>query len=190
MRALVDDACVIQDDPPAVSLGALLFASIALIVIVGFAGLLGGGGFRGVMRALLGLMVLAFGAATVASVYAGFSLASKGGGMLVFLAIPAGLVTCFAAIFFSTVGDASRMERMSPREREAYADTQFDAVRDSLTASIARKRKQLGRFWLSPSRRRALEAGLAAEEALLRDTTQLEASYRAETSRHDRGQGA
>jgi hypothetical protein len=160
------------------SLGTLLFASIALIVMVGFAGLLAGGGFRGAMRALLGLMVLVFGAATLASLYAGFALASQGGGMLVFLAIPAGLVTCFAAIFFSTLGDAAGLERMSPREREAYADTQFDAMRESLTASIAEKRKQLGRFWLSPSRRRSLEASLAVEESLLRDSSRLETDYR------------
>lgn len=160
------------------TVSTIIFGTIALAAVLGFMGMLGGSGLRGVARALLGLMVLAFGALTLACLYGSVALSDRGGAVLIFLALPAGLLTWIAMVFFSSVGDTGRFARMTPGEQRAYADTQFDAVRDSLEQSIAHKRKRLQGFWLRGAKRRSLQASLAAEESLLRETAMLERRYR------------
>lgn len=160
------------------TLATVVFATLALTAALGFSGILGGSGLRGVARALLGLMVLVLGGLTLACLYGAVALADRGGAVLFFIAVPAGLLTWIALAFFSSTGDATRFARMSRGEQQAYADTQFNAVRDSLEQSIARKRQRLQSFWLWGTKRRALQASLAAEESLLRGTAMLERSYR------------
>ncbi len=124
--------------------------------------------------------------ATLGLLYGSFALSREGGGVLLFLAIPAGVVAWIAGnMFFASV------------EHESYYDNTvdgkiqhniglLDAGEAQLRESIARKSAERGGFWLSAKRRARLDQDIAHEQWLLAQLPKLRPSLlRPETYKGD-----
>ena len=167
-------------------MGTLTIIGVAAALLLGALGIYRKSAVRKVARLVLGIFFALAALATLGLLYGSFALSREGGGVLLFLAIPAGVVAWIAGnMFFASV------------EHESYYDNTvdgkiqhniglLDAGEAQLRESIVRKSAERGGFWLSAKRRARLDQDIAHEQWLLAQLPKLRPSLlRPETYKGD-----
>lgn len=154
----------------------MLLVLIALGLVV-----LGSGRFRGIRLAsrLLSFVGLVFfGLVTLASLYGMFALGDKGGGALLFIAVPAGIITglfCFA--FTSSLGtEAFVALPLQEQLEQTRAGVDEEILR--LERRLAEAEAKCHRFWIASTTRERLRSEIERDRLLLDRLRTLQAAIR------------
>ena len=148
-------------------MGTLTIIGVAVAILLGALGIYRKSAVRKVARFVLGIFFALAALATLGLLYGSFALTREGGGVLLFLAIPAGIVAWVAgSMFFASVEQESYYAK-TVDEKIGHNIAQLDAGEAQLRESIARKTAERGRFWLSAKRRERLDRDIAHEQWLL-----------------------
>jgi hypothetical protein len=156
----------------------LIVGVIAVLGVLGMLGVFGRGIFGTLARIVLLIVTLAFAALTVFCLYAMVAGDGRGAGVLIFLAIPAGVITLIAFNMLMGSIDASRYHDLSPIGQHQFANESMDAARSTFADLVAEKESQLGKWWLMPARRRRLERERDEANNMLRTMDLMEKRYR------------
>ncbi|MCL4777166.1 MAG: hypothetical protein KJ054_06625 [Gammaproteobacteria bacterium] len=154
----------------------LLIVFIALGAVV-----LGSHRFRGLRVASRVLSVvgfLFFGLISLACVYGMFALGDKGAGVLLFIAVPSGVI---AALFFFALKSSWGTEafaRLPPGEQLEQTRSGVDADIVRLEREIAAATAKLDRFWVPSSTRERLRREVTSNRRKLEELRKLQAAMK------------
>jgi hypothetical protein len=141
------------------------FAAIALLL-----GLLAShrkASVRSTGRFFLGFLFALSLAATLAILYGAFALASKGGGVLTFFAVPSGIVAWITGyMYFGTRKDEQYFD-LSTEEKIRHNLAQHGETVANLRASIAKKTAARNKLFVSHGQRDRLRREIEREQELL-----------------------
>lgn len=101
-----------------------------------------------------------FGLVAAASLVGMVVLADRGGGALLFLALPAGFI---AWLFLNALSASRDFERMQSLPADARRDRTLDLLDQQIAAQervVAERTRQLESFWITPAKRRRLRDDL------------------------------
>lgn len=157
-------------------MGSLLLVLVTIALVVGFFGWHRSSGVRATARWVSGLLFLVLLAATLAMIYGTFALSSKGGGVLILLALPLGIVTWIAGAAFFSSGEAERYYELPTEERGEYNRAKLDESLRMLRESVARKTAERDRIILNAGKRARLSREIAHEEMMIGNLTRMRAS--------------
>lgn len=154
-------------------------------VVLGFLALYHRSAVRTAGRFLLAVLVLLSSASTLALLYGSFALGQKGGGVLIFFAIPFGIVAVISGfVLLNGVREQRDYYRLPVGEKIARNTEELERNIADLQASIARKSVERERFWISARRREQLDREIERERwqlqrlPLLRRPLQSPETYR------------
>ena len=164
----------------------LIIIGVFVAILLGALGLYRKSAVRKVARFVLGIFFVLCTLATLGLLYGSFALSRDGGGVLLLLAIPVGIVAWVAgSMFFGSVEHEGYYDKTID-EKIRYNVTQIDDGEADLRASISRKYAERGGFWLSAKRRQRLDQDIAHEQWLLEQLPKLRAPLlRPETYKDD-----
>jgi hypothetical protein len=129
---------------------------VVIALIVGFFGYSRSSAMRRASRVVSFTLFAFFGLAAAASLYGTFALSDKGGGTLLFLAIPCGFI---AWIFWNAFSSSAAREGyfdLNVEGKIAHNQTLIDSQILDHQQTITRNEEKLGSFWLTPGKRRRL----------------------------------
>lgn len=175
-------ASVVPSAPMATLVGTLVLIALALLV-------LGSGrsrALRRLSRAVSFVGFVFFGLVAAACLYGMVALAAKGGGALLFLAVPSGIVAWLFFAGFTASRETEAFEALPARERAAINKASVAAEIAKLERRIAEGETKLGRFWINPKARARLRSEVAHARLVLDGLRRMQpalgdpASYRDE----------
>ncbi len=139
----------------------------AVVLVLGIGALFPRAGVRTLAQVVLGLIFGVTALAAVALAVGSFVLEKQGGGvMLLFAVMPAVAAWISGTLFFSSLRYA-RTRRLPVDQQMAQAISDYDATEAQLVARLDRLRRERGRFWISPGKRRSLDDAIARDQRLL-----------------------
>jgi Zn-dependent protease with chaperone function len=142
-------------------MGTAILVTMTAALLLGALGFSSIGALRGLARALLFLGVLVFGGLAALALYGSIALASKGAGVLLFFAIPLGLVALLCFVFLLDSLKRESYFALPPGEQRAQTVADIERSQQQFAAVIETNRAKLARFWVMPKTRRQLEDDLA-----------------------------
>lgn len=144
---------------------------VAVLVVVALLALVAGSGplrqLRSVARGIAALGTLVFGGIALAALYGAIVLSGKGGGALLFLAIPAGIIAALFLYAFTSSRGTEKFEALPPAARLQKTHEGMAEEIARLEASIAAARQKLDGGLLTPGARKRLQHQIQRESDLL-----------------------
>lgn len=152
----------------------LLIAFVALGTIA-----LGSSRSRGIRLAsrlvsFIGFMF--FGLITVACVYGMFALEGKGAGVLLFIAIPGGIITALFFFAFTSSRGTEAFAAQPLREQLDQTRSGVEAEIPRLERRIAAAEEKRARFWTTSATRERLRMEIARDQRMLAELRKLQAA--------------
>lgn len=145
----------------------LLWLVVAALV-AGFLGYSRSAVVRKASRVVSFTLFVLFGAGAAISLYGSFALSDKGGGTLLFLALPLGFI---AWLFFNSFSSSAAREGyfdLDVSGKISHNQTLIDTQIAEHERTIAANEKKLGSFWLTPGKRRRLREEVAHSRSMIR----------------------
>ena len=154
-------------------MGKLTIGLVIAALVVGAFGYSRSSGIRKVSRIVSFTLFLLFGVGAVVTAYGSFALSDKGGGVLIFLALPLAFI---AWLFFNSFS--------SSLEREPYFDLDvsgkishnqslIDSQIREHEETIAVNSKKVESFWLTPAKRRRLREDISHAQFMKRSLSAM-----------------
>lgn len=157
-------------------MGTALLVIVTLALVLGFFGWHRSSGVRAAARWISGVLFLVLLVATLALLYGAFALSSKGGGVLILLALPLGFVTWIAGSAFFSSGEAQRYYELPVEEQIEHNLAKIDESIRVLRESVARKTVERDKIFFNASRRARLTREIAHEQMMLENLPRMRAS--------------
>jgi len=151
---------------------------VLIVVVLAIAVMLLGWGrsraARRVSRAIAFVGFAAFGLVCAASLYGMVALGDRGGGVLLFLALPTGFVAWLFLTAFTTSREVEAMEALPIDERMARTNALLAVQLAEHERTIAEGEAKLGSFWITPGKRRRLREEVAHARLMLRGLRRMQ----------------
>ncbi|MCE9601428.1 MAG: hypothetical protein K8S21_04330 [Gemmatimonadetes bacterium] len=147
----------------------LAVVAIAALIL----GIGGSSGLRQAARSISFLGFAAFGSLALASFYGMVALASRGGGVLLFLGLPSAFISWLFWGAFSASREHEELLALPPGERRDRVDALLQSQLDDHERTIAENSEQLKRFWITPGKRRRLRDEIAHSRSMIRGLTRM-----------------
>lgn len=141
---------------------------VVIVCLVGFVRLGGTGGFQSGAKVLLFLVFVVFGGAAAGLLYFSFAYADKGAGVMMFFAVPLGLIAWIAFVFLKGDDTQASYTDLSFDHATTYTVEKLDAMRADFEEVIRYNTEQLKRFWLSPFKRKQYRDEISHAQFMLR----------------------
>lgn len=144
----------------------LLLAVVAIAALV-----FGVGGSRGLRQAARSISFLGFAffaMIALASFYGMVALASRGGGVLLFLGLPCAFISWLFWGAFSASREHEELLALPPDERRDRIDALLESQISDHERTIAENSERLKRFWITPGKRKQLREENAHSRSMIR----------------------
>lgn len=149
-------------------MGKLTFGLVVAALVIGYFGYSRSSGVRKASRIVSFTLFVIFGAGAIVTLYGSFALSDKGGGVLIFLALP---LAFFAWLFFNAFSSSAEREGYFDLDvggKIAHNQTLIDSQIRAHEESVAVNEKKLNGFWLTPGKRRRLREEVAHSRLMMR----------------------
>lgn len=155
---------------------------VTLIMLVALGALvLGSSRFRGIRLASRWLSFagfVLFGVIALASLYFMFILDNQGGGVLLLLAVPAGLVSALFFIGFTASLGAESLLALPLEQQLEQTQTGIDDEIRKLEQRIASAQARAGRFWSTAATRERLRQNIGRDQFMLAELRKLQTALK------------
>lgn len=141
---------------------------VVVSLVVGFFGYSKSSGLRTVSRVVSFSLFAIFGVVAALSLYGSFALSGKGGGTLIFLAIPSAFL---AWLFFNSFSSSLSHEPyfdLNVGQKIGHNQTLIDSQILAHETTIAENSKKLESFWLTPAKRKRLRDDVSHAQFMMK----------------------
>lgn len=142
------------------NMGTLVTILIAAALAIGIMGSGRSGALRSASRGLASIGCAVFGLIAAASIYGAVALQRRGGGVLILVAIPAGIIAWLFFIGLQGSRGTEELFSLPPSARMALTRARVEAEIAALEERMPRLEEEAGRFWISAAKRRRLREEL------------------------------
>ncbi len=158
------------------SMGTLVIILVVVAIVAIMAGSSGRSVVRRASRALSLLGTVFFGLLAAASLYGAFATGRRGGGVLLFLAVPAAIIAWLFFIAFTSSRETESFAELPQDEQLARTDASIAADITRHRREIARLEVAVGGFWLPSGKRQQLRNQLALARIRLDGLLRIQAA--------------
>ncbi len=148
-------------------MGRLILALVVIALLVMAAGTGRSGAIRRASRTIAFLGFAFFGLVSAASLYGMFALADRGGGVLLFLALPTAFIAWLFFAALTTSRQVEALEALPPDLRRDRTNALLESQIAEHERTIADAEAKVGGFWITPGKRKRLREEIAHSRLML-----------------------
>jgi hypothetical protein len=157
-------------------MSGVFFGLAVLAFVLLYFGLQRKSALRSGTRFLLALLTILFGGVTGFCLYGAVAWSDRGGGVMLFFALPAGFITwLFAAGLFASAKHEGYYDK-SVDEKIAFNIALADEIEATQRTRLAALMKERERFWLTGKRRTEIDAEMNAIREQMKHMDKLRAA--------------